>query len=253
MFWWSCYGVHIMEIGNALNTNTLAQAKGVPHSAFKSEGSPVSGRPSDTLTLSDKAEQKSDSSEKRDQDKTTLQGAEQDRSPITDKGLSEAELLEVEQLKRRDAEVKAHEQAHTSAAGNLVQGGASFDYETGPDGKRYAVGGEVSIDTSTVAGDPQATLRKAQKIRRAASAPVDPSAQDRSVAAEASRIEARARAEITQQAREKQTEYIDENSPEIDFFAAQKDQNEKNIQDTYTKIQNASILQEQKSFVDFFI
>ncbi len=250
MFWWSCSGGYVMEIGSALNTNTLAQAARAPHSALKSEGSPVSG---DTLTLSDKAEQKADSSEKKDPDKITLQGAEQDRSPITDKGLSEAELLEVEQLKRRDAEVKAHEQAHISAAGNLVQGGASFDYETGPDGKRYAVGGEVSIDTSTVAGDPQATLMKAQKIRRAASAPADPSAQDRSVAAEASRIEAQARSEITQQAREKQTEYIDENSPEIDFFGPLKDQNEKNIQNTYTQIQNASILQEQKSFVDFFI
>lgn len=249
MFWWSCYAGHIMEIGSALNTNTLAQFVVGAHSALKSEGSPVSGLPSDTLALSDKA----DLSEKKDQDKTTLQGSEQDRSPITDKGLSEAELLEVVELKRRDAEVKAHEQAHTSAAGNLVQGGTSFDYETGPDGKRYAVGGEVSIDTSTVPGDPQATLIKAQKIRRAASAPVDPSAQDRSVAAEASRIEAQARSEITQQAREKQTEYIDENSPEIDFFATQKDQNEKNIQDTYTKIQNASVLQEQKSFVDFFI
>ncbi|MCK5649144.1 MAG: hypothetical protein KAI22_09710, partial [Gammaproteobacteria bacterium] len=156
---------------------------------------------------------------------------------------SEAEQLEVEQLKRRDAQVKAHEQAHTAAAGNLAQGGARFAYETGPDGQRYAVGGEVSIDTSAVAGDPQATLIKAQQIQRAASAPVDPSAQDRSVAAQASRIEAQAHAEISQQAREKQTDFSDQPNA----------QNEKNIQETYTQIQNAGVLQQQKSFVDFFI
>ena len=38
-------------------------------------------------------------------------------------------------------------------------GGASYEYDNGPDGKRYAVGGEVSIDTSTVSGDPQATIQ----------------------------------------------------------------------------------------------
>lgn len=166
--------------------------------------------------------------------------------------LSESDQQTLDGLKRRDAEVKAHEQAHMSAAGDLAQGGASFDYERGPDGKRYAVGGEVSIDTSSVPGDPQATLVKAQRIRRAASAPVDPSSQDRSVAAEASRMETQARVDVSQLSRDKLQQYVDENTPQIDFLGAQKDQNEKNIQDTYTKIQNASVLQE-KSFIDFFI
>jgi hypothetical protein len=173
--------------------------------------------------------------------------------PLSSEELSDDELLEVEELKRRDTEVRAHEQAHLSAAGSLAQGGANFSFETGPDGNRYAVGGDVNIDTSAVAGDPQATLRKAQQIRRAASAPVDPSSQDRSVAAQASRMEAQARVEISQQAREKQTEYIDENTPEVDFFGQKNDQNEQNIQDTYIKIQNSSALQEQRNFVDFFI
>lgn len=115
------------------------------------------------------------------------------------------------------------------------------------------MGGDVSIDTSAVAGDPQATLRKAQQIRRAASAPVDPSSQDRSVAAQASRMEVQARVEISEQARDKQTEYIDENTPEINFTGAEIDRNEQNIQDTYTTIQNTSVLQEQRNVVDFFI
>ena len=167
--------------------------------------------------------------------------------------LSESEQRELEELKRRDAEVKAHEQAHLASAGNLAQGPVNFDYETGPDGNRYAVGGDVSIDTSEVPGDPQATLLKAQKIRRAASAPVDPSPQDRAVAAEASRMEVKARMEISEQTRAEQQQYIDEHSPEVDFFAGRVEQNEKDIQDTYKKIQNASVLEQQKYFVDFFI
>ncbi|MCU7937806.1 MAG: hypothetical protein KZQ64_03485 [gamma proteobacterium symbiont of Bathyaustriella thionipta] len=188
-----------------------------------------------------------------DDKKSADESAPESKKSLFNEALSEDELLEVEELKRRDTEVRAHEQAHMSAAGNLAQGGANFSFETGPDGKRYAVGGDVSIDTSPVTGDPQATLRKAQQIRRAASAPVDPSSQDRSVAAQAARMEAQARVEISQQVRAKQTEYIDQNTPEIDFLGPQNERNEQNIQDTYTKIQNSSVLQEQRSFIDFFI
>ncbi len=66
----------------------------------------------------------------------------------------------------------------------------------GPDGLNYAVGGEVAIDTSPVSGDPEATLRKAQIIRAAASAPAEPSPQDRRVAAQAASREAAAQAEL---------------------------------------------------------
>ena len=175
------------------------------------------------------------------------------KEPSAHQDVSKEKLSEVEKLKRRDAEVRAHEQAHVSAAGNLAQGGANFSFEMGPDGKRYAVGGDVSIDTSAVAGDPQATLRKARQIRRAASAPVDPSAQDRSVAAQASRMEVQARAEISQQLRDKQAETIDENTPEINVYGLKNDRNEQNIQDSYQKIQNSSVIQEQTGFIDFFI
>ena len=102
------------------------------------------------------------------------------------------------QMKARDREVRAHEAAHKSAAGSLAHGAAQFSYETGPDGKRYAVGGEVSIDTSEISGNPQATIVKAQIIRRAAMAPAQPSSQDRSVAAQATQMEASARQEIAQ-------------------------------------------------------
>ena len=112
----------------------------------------------------------------------------------------EEQTRETDKLERRDREVRSHEQAH-KAAGGAHAGAISLEFQTGADGKRYAVGGEVPIDTSPVAGDPQATITKMQKVRRAALAPAQPSSQDRAVAAQASRIEAEARAELAEQNR----------------------------------------------------
>ena len=104
---------------------------------------------------------------------------------------------QIQELKQRDAEVKNHEAAHLSAAGQYATGGASFQYVTGPDGKRYAVAGEVKIDTSKEDGDPQATIQKARAVRRAAMAPANPSAQDRAVAAQAAKMEFEAQVELS--------------------------------------------------------
>lgn len=122
-----------------------------------------------------------------------------------DDGLTKQERRQVEQLRARDAEVRVHEAAHAAAAGGL--GGApSFDYVTGPDGKRYAVGGEVSIDTSP-ARTPEETIAKARTIRAAATAPASPSAQDMAVAAAAARMEAAAQTALRERrAAEQSTE-----------------------------------------------
>jgi len=102
----------------------------------------------------------------------------------------------IEQLRRRDAEVRAHEAAHAAAAGSFG-GGASFSYETGPDGKQYAVGGEVPV--RMMGGrTPEEAIRNAAQVRAAALAPANPSAQDRAVAAEAAAMEAAARAELAE-------------------------------------------------------
>jgi hypothetical protein len=66
----------------------------------------------------------------------------------------------------------------------------------------YAVGGEVPIDLSPVADNPQATLQKAAAIQRAALAPAEPSGPDRQVAAQAAALAAQARQEIAQQSQE---------------------------------------------------
>ena len=109
---------------------------------------------------------------------------------------AQADQQQIETLERRDAKVRQHEQAHLASASGLARGGASFEQTRGPDGRLYAVGGEVNIDTSPVAGDPQATLAKAEQIQRAALAPASPSGQDRAVAARAQAMALEARAEL---------------------------------------------------------
>jgi len=109
--------------------------------------------------------------------------------------LSEDEQQEVKELQRRDREVRQHEQAHVAAAGRYAKGGPQYEFTTGPDGRQYATGGHVSIDVSP-ANTPEATIQKAQVIRRAALAPAEPSAQDRAVANAASKLESEARRAI---------------------------------------------------------
>ena len=112
--------------------------------------------------------------------------------------LSAEDRARLEALKQRDQEVKAHEQAHLAAAGRYARGGASYTYEVGPDGRQYAVGGEVPIDVSEVPDDPLATIEKAGIVARAALAPADPSGADRAIAAKAAALAAKARQELMQ-------------------------------------------------------
>jgi hypothetical protein len=112
-----------------------------------------------------------------------------------DSELDNQEQRQLRELKRRDQQGRAQEQAHIAAGGRYITSRAQFQYQTGPDGKRYAVGGDVRIDTSPVPGDPQATIRKAQAVAQAALAPADPSIQDRNVAASARQTIAKARVE----------------------------------------------------------
>ncbi|MEW6993967.1 putative metalloprotease CJM1_0395 family protein [Colwelliaceae bacterium MEBiC 14330] len=90
----------------------------------------------------------------------------------------------ISQLKKRDREVRSHELAHATVGGSTT-GLPTYNFEVGPDGRKYAVEGEVPVDLSIVAGDPKATIVKMQKVHAAALAPVNPSSQDIRVAATA--------------------------------------------------------------------
>lgn len=110
-------------------------------------------------------------------------------------GLTPEAQAQVQRLKAMDQKVRQHEAAHQAAGAGLT-GGANYQYVRGPDGRQYAVSGEVSLNTSP-AGTPEATLAKARQIRAAALAPADPSPQDRAVAAAASLMESQARVQIS--------------------------------------------------------
>jgi hypothetical protein len=115
--------------------------------------------------------------------------------------LTPQQQAQVQHLKAVDQKVRQHEAAHQAAGAGLT-GAANFQYVRGPDGKQYAVSGDVSINTSP-GWTPEATLARARQIQAAALAPVDPSSQDRAVAAAAALMANQARAEIS---RERQAE-----------------------------------------------
>ena len=128
-------------------------------------------------------------------EKPVLQSTEKLPSGVE---LTADEQQEVARLKALDQEVRVHEMAHVMAGGGFVTSGPSYTYKTGPDGKAYAVGGSVGIDTSPVSGDPEATIRKMQTVAAAAMAPAEPSGQDHKVATAARQAEAKARTELAQ-------------------------------------------------------
>jgi hypothetical protein len=136
-----------------------------------------------------------------DQDKGKQQGQNKDqtgegRSDDDKKSASQtrAEEAAKEALKKRDTEVRAHEQAHQITGGQYASA-PTFTMTKGPDGDQYATGGAVQIDISPEQ-DPGATISKMQQVRAAALAPAQPSSQDRAVAAKAAQLEQQAQAQL---------------------------------------------------------
>ncbi len=146
------------------------------------------------------------------------EGGSHDESHSED--ITSQEAIEIKRLQQRDQEVRAHELAHASVGG-ATTGLPSYEFEIGPDGKKYAVAGEVSVDLAAVKGDPRATIAKMEKVHAAALAPANPSSQDVRVAAQATEIIAQAKAELlaleleeseTQRQQNKASPYIDSNN-----------------------------------------
>ena len=121
--------------------------------------------------------------EKTDETKVQEKKAQESKQKESAQQLTQTEQLQVNKLQARDTEVKAHEAAHQGAGGGLA-GGASFTYQQGPDGKMYAIGGEVPISFKE-GNTPSETKRIAQQVIAAAMAPANPSPQDFAVASSA--------------------------------------------------------------------
>lgn len=124
--------------------------------------------------------------------------AEKKNSPTE---LSDDDRRIVNELQSVDTKVRAHEAAHQAAGGGMT-GGASFTYEQGPDGKMYAVAGEVPISIPS-GSTPQENIKNARQAIAAATAPADPSGQDMAVASSAAMMLAKAQQQLTKEVQEK--------------------------------------------------
>jgi len=183
----------LTTLGDAANSgrNRLDPLTGEPMEIDPVTGEPVPADPLDlALTQAETATAQTDAAE-------TGAAPQGGGGTTSDTGeLTPEEQAEVRRLEAIDRRVRAHEAAH-KAAGPGVTGPASFTYVTGPDGKRYAVSGEVPITvTAAPGGDPEQAARQYAQVEQAATAPADPSPADRAAAAaaRAARIEAEAEA-----------------------------------------------------------
>jgi hypothetical protein len=146
--------------------------------------------------------------QQRDEGSEGSENAEQENEQAVEQEFTEQEQQQlaqeeqqIKELKLRDTEVRVHEQAHASVGGQYA-GSPSYEYQRGPDGSNYAVGGEVKIDVAVIGGDPQGTIDKMQTVRAAALAPAEPSGADRSIAADATKKLSAAQAELAKPERE---------------------------------------------------
>ena len=201
-------------------TSKPASEKGVASDRERSKTPAQNNANIDFASISEQAElantsisgqdeqQKDQEGNEANNPETSAQESKESKS-VDGEEKTRAEELEynriVGDLKKRDQEVRTHESAHASVGGAHT-GTPSFTYEQGPDGKRYAVEGEVSVDLSTIKGDPRATIAKMQKVHAAALAPVHPSIQDTRIANTATQLILQAQSELLTELGNKQDE-----------------------------------------------
>ncbi|NPA55364.1 MAG: hypothetical protein GXO40_03285 [Epsilonproteobacteria bacterium] len=104
--------------------------------------------------------------------------------------LSQQDQQKIQELSSIDTKVRAHEMAHQAVGGQFAAA-PSYTTTKGPDGKEYAVAGEVPIKIEK-GNTPKETIANMQQIKAAALAPSDPSPQDLKVAQTADMIAAKA-------------------------------------------------------------
>jgi len=116
--------------------------------------------------------------DKKDSEKSTF---EKDNSTNQiEKDYDEKDYQRViNKFQQKDSETKAHEQLHASLGTTTAP--ISYNYQVGPDGKLYAVGGSVRFDTSIPEDEASAAI-KLDELQKASSAPEGLSGADSTVA-----------------------------------------------------------------------
>ena len=194
----------------------------------------IAKKVSDPTVKTDSNEDKtnvSDGTVNTDESKDNEKGSVSEEKGANGKTLSDKEKQQLQELKSRDIEVKKHEQTH-QRVGSPYTSAPSYEYETGPDGKKYAVAGSVNIDSSD-ADTPEKTAEKMRIIIKAAKAPAQPSSKDLSVAADASRRLNEANAKVQKEKQEQMKENMESanNKDSVNEDPAKKENENKNIQD----------------------
>ncbi|XQF92715.1 putative metalloprotease CJM1_0395 family protein [Pseudoalteromonas espejiana] len=212
---------------SASNTETKAQSdadKARLPSSTEAATYDATGKLSDEQTVEQREEGNADDSNTEQQNQ---QASEDTAEEEQEQQQLEIEQQQIKELKARDTEVRVHEQAHASVGGQYA-GSPSYEYQRGPDGTNYAVGGEVQIDVSEIPGDPQATIDKMQTVRAAALAPAEPSSADRAIAADATQKMAAAQAELATPVDEQEQADESQNALSVNDTRTAESENEAN-------------------------
>jgi hypothetical protein len=242
-----------------------AAEKGVASDRERSRTPAQNNANIDFASISEQAELANTSISEQDEKQNAQDGADgqelngstkesnEDSNSVDGEEKTRAQELEhdriVGELKKRDQEVRSHESAHATVGG-VFTGSPNFSYEKGPDGKRYAVGGEVSVDLSTVKGDPRATIAKMQKVHAAALAPVHPSIQDTRVASTATQLILQAQSELLTEIGSKQeeakTQSIVNNSDDTSDSGSLSEDSQKNSSSAFDVLINKTLDNQDK-------
>lgn len=115
--------------------------------------------------------------DKKDLEKSTQESY--DKSSSTSKYDEKDYERVINKFKQLDSETKTHEQLHASKAPTTAP--IDYNYQVGPDGKLYATGGSVRMDTSIPEDEASANF-KLQQLQDAASSPNELSSADAQIA-----------------------------------------------------------------------
>lgn len=119
---------------------------------------------------------------------------DEDRARSTANG-SERVNAQVQRMRVQEREVR-RTQVMKAAVGGAFAGDSTYQFALGPDGRRYIVGGDVSLDVSPVENNPRATISKMQRVRAAAGVSVQRTQNDRVATFMSVRTEGSARSQL---------------------------------------------------------
>lgn len=116
--------------------------------------------------------------DKKENEKSTFE--KNDLVTLGEKNYDENDYQRVlNKFKNKDNEVRIHEQTHASGA--TTTSAINYNYQVGPDGKLYAMGGSVRFDTS-IPENSQSAKVKLEQLKKASSSVSSLSGADASIA-----------------------------------------------------------------------